>query len=396
MAEELNNEVEAVEQPVQKEEATPVSFDDGIIKVDMSSLNNQEEQEQPLQETQEAEQPVAETVTEVVEETTTKEPQPETVVEEQPSVLEEVTDQPETVAEVVENLEEQVDKAIDEKMNSNVELPENVQKVVDFINETNGTLEDYVKLNQDYSQLNESQLLREYYENTKPHLDREDIDFLMEDNFSFDEDIDDERDIRRKKLAKREELAKAKNHLNGLKEKYYDQIKGGSRLNPEQKEAIDFFNRYKKENEEATTVAKKVSSIFNDKTEKLFSDEFKGFDFNVGEKKFRFKVNNVDTVKNTQSDLNNFIKKFLNDKNEMEDAAGYHKSLYTAMNADSIANHFYEQGKADAIKSSVRNAKNIDMNPRGTHEDVRASNGWKVRAVSTNQSSSKLKIKSRK
>ena len=218
----------------------------------------------------------------------------------------------------------------------------------------------------------------------------------MEDNFSFDEDIDDERDIRRKKLAKREELAKAKNHLNGLKEKYYDQIKGGSRLNPEQKEAIDFFNRYKKENEEATTVAKKVSSIFNDKTEKLFSDEFKGFDFNVGEKKFRFKVNNVDTVKNTQSDLNNFIKKFLNDKNEMEDAAGYHKSLYTAMNADSIANHFYEQGKADAIKSSVRNAKNIDMNPRGTHEDVRASNGWKVRAVSTNQSSSKLKIKSRK
>lgn len=214
----------------------------------------------------------------------------------------------------------------------------------------------------------------------------------MQDNFSFDEEVDEEKDIRKKKIAYKEELAKAKNHLDGLKSKYYKEIKSGSKLNPEQQKAVEFFDRYKKENEEAKQLAEKQTTVFKNKTENVFSKNFKGFDYSVGDKKFRFNVKDADKVKTTQSDINNFVKKFLNDKNEMSDAAGYHKSLFTAMNADKIASHFYEQGKADAMKESMSKAKNIDMNPRGTHEEVSAPNGWKVRSIG-GQSTSKLKIK---
>ena len=261
------------------------------------------------------------------------------------------------------------------------------------MNETSGTLEDYVKLNKNYEDLDESQLLREYYANTKPHLDEEDIDFMMEDNFLYDEDIDEERDVRRKKLARREELAKAKNHLTGLKDKYYQEIKGGARLAPEQKKAVDFFNRYTKENEAATQLAEKQSKTFLRETEGVFNNDFKGFDYQVGDKKFRFKVKDAPTVKETQSDISNFVKKFLDKDNQMSDAAGYHKGLFTAMNADSIANHFYEQGKADAMKTSMSNSKNVQMGARGVHEDVKTSNGWAVRSVDSGGSDSKLKIK---
>ena len=389
MSEELEQKTPVVEE-VKTEEPKPVSVDDGIIKVDLRSLNKEEENTIPEQEiiAEEVNQPVA-----VIEEVAEEAPQQQEVVQAEESFIEEITD--EEVAEAVEELEEQVEQAIVEK-DLGIELPENLQKAVDFMNETGGSLEDYVKLNTDYASLDEGQLLREYYESTKPHLDAEEIDFLMEDNFSYDEDMDEDRDIRRKKLARKEELAKAKGHLDGLKGKYYQEIKAGSKLNPEQKNAIDFFNRYKENNEEATKVADKQRSTFDNKTEQLFSKDFKGFDFNVGEKKFRFKVNNADQVKESQSNINNFVKKFLNDKNEMNDAAGYHKSLYTAMNADAIANHFYEQGKSDAIKGTMAKAKNIDMDPRGTHENVVASNGWSVKSISGGQSSSKLRIKSKK
>ena len=359
-------------------ESNPMSFDDGVIKVNLNELNkSKEEITEPIQ----AEEPPVEMVT-------------EEVVQPVTSVIEEITD--EVVVEQVQDLVEEIQEAVEQEQVSGIELPENIQKVVEFINETGGSLEDYVKLNTDYASLNEDQLLREYYGNTKPHLEKDDVDFLMEDNFSFDEDLDEERDIRRKKLARREELAKAKNHLDGLKSKYYEEIKGGSKLAPEQQKAIDFFNRHKKENEEATKVAEKQSSTFNSKTENLFSKDFKGFDFNVGEKKFRFNVNDVDKVKTSQSDINNFVKKFLDENNEMSDAAGYHKSLFTAMNTDKIANHFYEQGKADAVKESMLKAKNIDMSPRGSHEQVAAPNGWKVKSISGGYNSSKLKIRTKK
>ena len=388
MAEELEQPTPAVEE-IKAEEPKPISVDDGVIKVDLGLLNKKEETA-PLPE------PVDKidfSKPEVKEEVITEEIIKDKVkLEEEGSFIEEITG--EEVVERTEVLTEQVEQAIVEA-EGGVDLPENIQKVVDFMNETNGTLEDYVKLNQDYSQLSEDQLLREYYETTKPHLDREDIDFLMEDNFSYDEDLDEDRDVRRKKLARREEIAKAKAHLDGMKSKYYKEIKSGSKLNPETKKAVDFFNRYNEENKEANKVAEHQASTFNSKTETLFSNDFKGFDFNVGDKKFRYKVKNADQVKDTQRDINNFVKKFLNDKNEMSDAMGYHKSLFTAMNADSIANHFYEQGKTDAMKMSVQNSKNIDMSPRGVHENVKPTSGMSFKSIKSS-GSSKFGIKIRK
>jgi len=387
-----NESVENTEQVASQPEETkaPMSYsDDGVIKVNLDELNKPAEEAVP-ETTNEPEVAVNQVVEEVQEEVVSEQSEP-TVAE---NLIEEVTE--EEIAEQAEDLNEEIQEAIAEEEENGVELPENIQKVVEFMNETGGSLEDYVKLNTDYSQLNEDQLLREYYESTNPDLDKEDIDFLIEDKFSYDEDIDEERDVRLKKLERKQALSKAKNHLDSLKSKYYDEIKAGSKLNPEQKKAVDFFNRYTKENEEQTKLAEQQVSTFKKKTENLFSDEFKGFEYKVGEKKFRFKVNNVDQVKTQQSDINNFVKKFLNDKNEMSDAAGYHKSLFTAMNPDAIANHFYEQGKADALKNVVSKAKNIDMNPRGSHENVIASNGWTVKSISGGQSSSKLKIRTKR
>jgi len=374
MSEELEQEVPTVEE-VKVEEPKPVSVDDGVIKVDLGLLNKPETDAIPEQETNavDDDQPAA-----ISEEVVEEIPQQQEPVQDEQPVLEEIVN--EEVAEQVEELNEQVEQAIVEA-DAGIALPDNIQKVVEFMNETGGSLQDYVKLNTDYASLNETQLLREFYETTKPHLDREEIDFIMEDNFSYDEEVDEDRDIRRKKLARKEELAKAKNHLDGLKSRYYEEIKAGSNLNPETKKAVDFFNRYKKENEEASKVAENQVSVFNSKTEKLFSNDFKGFDFNVGEKKFRYRVKNADQVKDTQGDINNFVKKFLNDKNEMSDAAGYHKSLFTAMNADAIANHFYEQGKTDAMKASVQKSKNIDMDPRGVHENVKPTSGMSFKSI---------------
>ena len=387
MSEEQEKEAPVVEEATAQEEK-PMSFEDGIIKVDLSELNKPTEDAIPEQETDAGDVPVEQpedtpSSEEVVEEVQEPVQNEETSVQAEESVIQEITE--EEVQEKTEELEEQVEQALVEA-DAGIELPENIQKVVEFMNETGGSLEDYVKLNTDYASLNETQLLREYYETTRPHLDSEEISFLMEDNFSYDEELDEDRDVRRKKLARKEELAKAKNYLEGLKTKYYDEVKAGSKLNPEQQKAVEFFNRYKKENEQATKIAEQQVSTFKNKTEKLFSNDFKGFDFNVGEKKFRFKVNNVDQVKETQSDINNLVKKFLNDKNEMNDAAGYHKSLFTAMNPDAIANHFYEQGKADAMKSSVEKAKNIDMSPRGTHEKVSMPGGFTVKSIKSSSS----------
>ena len=321
------------------------------------------------------------------------EPVAEVAAPEEFQALEEITD--EEVSEIVEDLQEGIQEAIEEQKESGIELPENIQKVVEFINDTGGSLEDYVKLNTDYSSLNETQLLKEYYESSRPHLDSEEIDFLMEDNFSYDEELDDERDVRKKKIAHKEELAKAKSHLDGLKSTYYEEIKAGSKLNPEQQKAVAFFDRYNKEQEQTTKLAEKQKSSFIKKTDAVFSEEFKGFEYNVGDKKYRFNVKNADQVKSNQSDINNFVKKFLNDKNEIGDAKGYHKSLFTAMNPDTVAQHFYEQGKADAMKESMARTKNVDMKPRGVHEKVTASNGWSVKAVN-GEDVSQFKVKIRK
>ena len=380
----------------QVEQTGPASVsEDGTLKLDLSK---------PVEPNANTEQETANVVTdqqtESVQEVEAEVPQqPEPVQTNEPvqeelesEFLQEITD--EEVVEQVEELEEQVEQAIVEQ-SAGVELPENIQKVVNFINETGGSLEDYVKLNVDYNSLDEDQLLKEYYQTSKPHLDGDEVAFLLDENFAFDEDIDDDRDVIKKKIARKEELSKAKTYLDNLKSTYYEEIKGGSKLAPEQKKAVEFFNRYTKENELATQTAEKQTNAFLDKTGKLFNENFKGFDYSVGDKKYRFKVKDAETVKNNQSDINNFIKKFLNEDGVMSDAQGYHKSLFTAMNADSVAQHFYEQGKSDAMKESVSNSKNIKMGARGVHENVKPNNGgWSVRSVDSGSSDSKLKIKS--
>jgi len=269
------------------------------------------------------------------------------------------------------------------------QLPESVEKLINFMKDTGGDVNDYVRLNADYSNVDEDTLLKEYYKNTKPHLDSSEIDFIMEEQFKVDEDYDEERDQRRKKLAKKEEVAKAKNFLEDLKTKYYEEIKLRPNVNNEMSKANEFFNRYKQEQE----IAKKHHEEFKDVTNKYFSEEFKGFDFAIGEKAFRYSVNNPNEVAEAQSDISNVLKKFLNEKGEVIDYKGYHKAMYAARNADTIANHFYEQGKADATREVIAKSKNIDPGARQTKtpDDIYL-NGFKVKAVS-GVNSSKLKIK---
>jgi len=383
------------------EEVKPVASvdDDGMIKLDFSkdAVQEQSTDEVPVRDESEAS---TEVPVENVEETV-KEPAGESAVEAaepvqenepvETPVLQEITD--EQVEEVADELHEEVGEAIAEAAETGAELPENIQKVVDFMNDTGGTLEDYVRLNTDYSTLNEDQLLREYYQNANPNLDNEDINFMLEDQFSFEEEIDDERDVRRKKLARKQALAEAKNYLEGLKSKYYNEIKMGSRLTSEQQKAVEFFNRYNKESEETAKIAEQQKARFKSESAKVFNDKFEGFDFNVGEKKYRFNVKDAAKVSETQGDINNFIKKFLNEKGEMQDARGYHKSLFTAMNADQVAQHFYEQGRSDALKDSVAKSKNVDMGSRGVHESVTTANGMQFRVLNPSEGSSKLKVK---
>jgi len=366
---------------------------DDIIKVDLSKPKEEEKVENVVEE----QQPVAEepTTSEAVgEQNPESEPEQESEKQvpedEQDSVLSEVTE--EEVQEQTEELTDKVEEAVKEQEQTGVDLPENIQKVVDFMNETGGSLEDYVKLNQDYSKLNDNFLLAEYYRQTKPHLSQDEVSFLMEDTFSYDEEVDEERDIKRKKLALKEQVANARVHLDGLKSKYYEEIKMGSKLAPEQQKAVDFFNRYNQETEESNKLAEKQKSIFLNKTNQVFNDQFKGFDYDVGDKKYRFNVKESDKVKETQSDINNFVKKFLNKNNEVEDAKGYHKSLFTAMNPDAVAKHFYDQGKADAIKDSVTKSKNISMDSRQLHGNMEAG-GVKVKVLGDDVNSFKFKIK---
>ena len=271
------------------------------------------------------------------------------------------------------------------------ELPENVDKLVSFMKETGGTIDDYARLNADYSDVDGETLLREYYKQSKPHLDSEEIQFVIEDSFNFDEDLDEARDIRKKKLAYKEEVAKAKSYLDSVKDKYYAEIKLRPGINPEQQKATDFFNRYNEEQE----LNKANQERFRSQTDELLNNEFKGFDFKVGEKKFRYGVKDPVKVADNQKDISTFIKTFLNDKGEVVDTKGYHKALYAARNADTIAQHFYEQGKTDAIKNQLAKSKNISTEPRKTQDGSVFIDGFKVKAVS-GLDSSKLKIKTKK
>jgi len=360
------------EQPIEEviEEAIDESkFDSAgdpdVIKIDLDAAPPQKEVVEDKKEN------VEETKEEVVEEVT-----------EQP-VMEEITEE-----EKVEEVTEAVEEAVEEAVATGKPLPENIQKLVDFMDETGGDINDYVQLNRDVSKMDDSDVLDEYYKTTKSHLTAEERNFLLEDTFGIDEELDDEKTKRKKKIALKEQVAEARAHLDRQKSKYYEEIKAGSRLTEDQQKAINFYNESEKQKEET----KKNKRTFLNKTDSFFGQNFKGFEYNVGDKKYRFNVKDVNKVKETQSDISNFLSKFTDKDNaNVEDTAGYHKSLFTAMNPDAIAKHFYEQGKADAIKSQVAKDKNIDLNPRKTHGETNVG-GVKYRVLG--QSSSDMKNRS--
>ena len=378
---------ETIEEPV-KQEVDESMFasagDDSIIKVDLS-------QPPPTQENEEVE----------------KEPNKEeevVVVNEEPKPIEQEVEKQEEEAPIVQDVtneevvevKEQVEEAIAEAEATGKPLPEKVEKLINFMEETGGDLNDYVNLNRDISKMDDSDVLDEYYRSTKSHLTAEERNFLLEDKFSYDEEVDDAREIRKKKIALKEQVAEAKAHLDRQKSKYYEDIKAGSKLTEEQQKAINFFNRYNKENEERLERNKQQKNAFLKKTDNVFNKDFKGFDYQVGDKKFRFNVKDVDKVKTTQSDINNFVDKFVDeDKINIKDAKGYHKSLFTAMNADAVAKHFYEQGRADAIKGQIAKDKNVNTDPRKVHGETSAG-GIKVRVLGDTADDFKFKIKSNK
>ena len=336
--------------------------DDSVIKVDLSKPPTQESEEVEQQPTDKEEVVVVNKEPEAAKEE-------QEVVEEETPVLEEVTDE-EITEENVEEVEEKIEEAVAEAEATGKPLPENIQKLVDFMEETGGDLQDYVNLNKDVSKMDDSDVLDEYYRATKSHLTAEERAFLLEETFGYDEEIEDEKEIRKKKIALKEQVAEARAHLDRQKSKYYEDIKAGSKLTSEQQKAIDFFNRYNKESKDQEKLSQANKKKFQQRTESVFNKDFKGFDYQVGEKKYRFNVKDVDKVKTTQSDINNFINKFIGEDSSISDAKGYHKSLFTAMNADAIAKHFYEQGKADATKARVARDKNINLEPRKTHGET--------------------------
>jgi len=316
-------------------------------------------------------------------------------VDEQVSEPEQAVEEFNPLSEVTEEetpTEQEVVEAVVEAKETGNKLPENIEKLVSFMEETGGSIEDYTRLNADYSNVDQNTLLREYYKQAKPHLNEEEIGFIMEDNFDFDEDLDEERDVRKKKLAKKEEVAKAKGFLNDLKDKYYEEIKLRPGVTQEQAKATEFFNRYK----ERQTVAEQQKERFKQSTKELFSQDFKGFDINVGDKRFKYSVQNPEKISENQSNIEYLAKKFLDKNGDIKDTSGYHKAIYAADNVDKIANHFYEQGKADAVKEVISSSKN----PSSTQARTQGSGevfigGLKVKAVS-GLDSSKLKIKKTK
>ena len=312
---------------------------------------------------------------------------PEVVQVIEPEVINTIVEIP-NVELPVEVLTEEVKQVIQEQ-NPGRSLPENIEKLVLFMEETNGTVEDYVRLNADYSTASPDVLLREYYRKSRPHLDAEEIQFIMEENFSYDDDLDDDRDIKRKKLAFKEEVNKARAFLDDTKTKYYDEIKLRPSVNKDQQKAMDFFNRYNAEQESV----EQQHEGFKTNTKQFFSQDFKGFDFNLGEKSFRYGVSNPEAVADKQSNITNLIKKFLDKDGQVTDVQGYHKAIYAADNADSLAKHFYEQGKADALKEVVAKSNNISTEPRQNASNLNVG-GFKVRAIN-GVDTSKLRIQKR-
>lgn len=385
-------EAAVIEQAVEQGEVSPdYGFqDDGTYKVNLDKPVNTEEnaiQESSPEEVSLRDEPE---VSGEVQQENEQEPNEEPAEQsnEQGSPLELISDEAPPTPEAIE---EKIVEAVEEAEEKNIEMPEDIQKLVSFMEETGGSLEDYVSLNRDFSALEPTSLVYEYLKATKPHLDDADISFMMQNKFGFDEDTADESEAKAKQLAFKEDLYKAQNHFNTSKEKYYADLKlrKQSDVPEEYKEAFDFYKQAK----ESEDINNRNSEYFQQATNKVFNEEFKGFDFKVGDKKYRFKVDDSQKVRSKQSDLSNFVSKYLDpETGKMTKPLEYHRALFAAENVDKIANHFYEQGRADALKNSAKQSKNIDMSPRQDAASQKNYSNSPVKVVASNNSD-KLRIK---
>ena len=289
-----------------------------------------------------------------------------------------------------------VDELFSEK-ELNEELPEDVSKYLKYKQETGRGINDFYKLQKDIDSMDDNSILANYYESTEDGLDSEDIQDIITDKFSYDEDLDDEKDIRKIKLAKKRELSKAKKFLNEQKDKYKVPLESsGGGLSEDQQDDLDAYKKYIEESKSIEEVNRKRYNYFLDKTESVFNNEFKGFEFSVGDKNISFKPGDAQELKNVQSDVNNFVNKFMDKDGLIDDPVGYHKAFSVAMNPDKFAKHFYDQGVAAAVDNVSRKSKNINMDVRQQSQSV-SKNGITIRPMNvSNDNGRGLKIKSRK
>jgi len=371
--------------------------DDGVYKVNLDKPLNTEENAIQERETTKVSMDVPSKDSKEVDSEVRIEPSEKETKKEEVAVND-VPDSPLQLIEEEEKTKEIEEPiALEEEKIPDVEgkvLPENIDKLVNFMEETGGSVEDYVSLNRDVSKMDNVTLLREFYKNTKPHLDADDVEFLLNKNFAFDGEADDPQEVKAKQLAFKEELFNAQKHFKSSKEKYYADLKLRKQndIPPEQREAIEHYDSYKQQKAESEVKIER----FKQQTDKVFNKDFKGFDFKVGENKYRYKVDNPQKVKEFQYSINNWIGTHLDDKGNIKDVSGYHKSLFAAQNADKIAGHFYEQGRADAIRESAKKAKNINMDPRKDNASMPKTNTSGIRAISNDDNPNKLRVKWKK
>ena len=282
-----------------------------------------------------------------------------------------------------------LDEVLTQKEKS--ELPEDVRKLMEF------GVDNYLKINKDWDSESDVNVLKEYYKQTKPHLDDEDINYLLEEEYSFDEDIDDDRDIKKKKVALKEELFRAKGYLNDLKEQYkVDLGSNATEVTEDYKKAFNFYQEYTETSKKEAEIAQQKSEVFLDKTNRLFNSEFKGFEFNLGDKKQVFKPSDVLETKNAQSDISGVISKHLDENGYLKDEHQYHKALAMFRDPDGFAKFFYEQGKADATDTVIKDAKNISMSVRDNKDVIAKGDGPKMRVISSDDFEGGMKIRKRK
>lgn len=264
---------------------------------------------------------------------------------------------------------------------TNEELPSDVSAFLKYKKETGRGIDDFMKLSKDFNALSPEKLLAEYYSATESDLDDEDINYMIEDRFGYDPDFDEEKDIKKKEIAKKKELAKAKKFFEDQKEQYKSPLESrGSSVPDEDKEGYSAYKKYVQDAQTVQQESYKKSEYFQKKTEELFNQDFKGFDFNIGDKDLKFLPGDPADLKKSQSDLTNYISKFLDNDGLISDAVGYHRSLSVAMNPEKFARFFYEQGKAEALLDTAKQTKNIDMEVRTSPQSI-SSSGVKVKSI---------------